>query len=196
MSMELMEFLTELNPALKEKFDKVTTAIQDRRSFYEKNTDAANKQNTANSRCTTDGDTTNMASFQALYDLKYGQDEKSKAVVTAMDEAMNEALPMLKALFGEDAVKITEPEAGDGWHNDYNKYKAAGQISINGSTYDFFNNTTGDLQCSTSPDLDEIAIVRVQFDNEGDGQWYPNDGLLLYDEPGYSERQGYDGDDG
>ncbi len=199
MNDELINFLAEIVPDLKDKIEAVKKAVNDRQKFIDDNLAAAKSQNSSNRRCTSDVDKFDAAMWQNLYDLKYHQDEKSKAVMDAKKEVLDILTPILGGIFKD--VKKVDPESASGWEATNNEYKVADQISIGGTSYDLFSNTDGSLNVSSSPDADaDFTIPDIAFDaeggaGEGGGEWYPKDqGLKTYGEGLLVDN--YDSDDG
>jgi hypothetical protein len=171
----MLDFLKEASPDLGEKLDAVKQTAQDRQSFYQGELTKANNQNTANTASHDDPDNTDVSAFQHLYDLKYYQDDKSKALVSAMQDATNSLKPLLQAVYSGSGqtVDVVKPESGSGWQLAYNQAKVADQVTIGTTNIDLFNNTTGELQVSTSSDKENIETVAVKYDNDGDHKWMP-----------------------
>jgi len=164
-----------------EIFAAVKEKVVARMDFYNTERNAANSQNGSNSTCTSNNnDNMDFSHFQNLYDLKYHQDTKSKEVASAMNEATSELIPCLKAIYGNNVdVKQVEAAAGEGWKGADNAYNVAGQISVAGSKIDLFNNTTGEISGTNTPDTSAdnkgdagISLVTIMYDGEGDGAWF------------------------
>ncbi|HKX12387.1 MAG TPA: hypothetical protein VJP40_04475, partial [bacterium] len=173
--MELFDFLKEISPELKTKLEAVETAVNERTKFYEDSLHAAESQNGSNNNSTTDSDNTDTTPWQNLYDLKYHQDEKSKAVMDAM-KAVTEALtPLLEALYPGQDVQPVESSGLSGWEKTHADYAIADQISIGGTVIDLFNDADGKIQSSTtlSETNTEVTIPEIACDGEGDGEWNP-----------------------
>jgi hypothetical protein len=97
-------------------------------------------------------------------------------------------------IFGGTSV-WSPSDHGTGWMEEANRHIAADKIQFGDVTLDFISGKTGEIQASTTPDsLDEnIKIVAVQYDGEGDGEWEPN-GINTYGDP--TVPHGYDPDEG
>lgn len=175
---EVIEFLMEISPALAEKFEAVKTAITARNEEITTYADAANAQNSANAGCSSDNDATDMKNFQRLYDLKYHQDPKSKAVASAMKDANEELIGLLQGLYPDLAGNIKMPDASaqTDWKAADEDYRNADKLIFAGMTFDLFNNSDGGLNFG-SPDTETvIEIPSIQYDWEGSGDWEDKSG--------------------
>jgi hypothetical protein len=173
--MQLFDFLKEISPELKSKLEAVETAMNERAKFYETNKQAADSQNSSNSRSSTDTDNTDTTPWQNLYNLKYHQDEKSKAVMDAMKSVMDTMSPLLEALYPGQDVKPVESSGLSGWEKTHADYAIADQISIGGTVIDLFNDVDGKIQPTSTLTETEVAIEipKIAADGEGDGEWHP-----------------------
>jgi len=174
-STQLLEFLQELIPDLKDKIAAVATAISDRQNAITTNYNTAKSASDGNKTGddSADNDVKDMKSWQALYDLKYHQDDKSKAITDAKKAVTDALLPIFQALYPGQDVKTVDATSAQGFNDTERQYNAADQIVIGGTTVDLFNNSTGALQASTTPDADPafVDIPPVTYDGEGDGAW-------------------------
>lgn len=172
---KVLDFLVKNVPSLKDQFKAVEDAINARNQNYEKIHTTAQSISDANHASTTDQDNTDLNSWQQLYNYQFHQDDDSIKVTKAMNEAMGSLEPLLQAIYGEQSVKQVEVNGVSGWQKQDQEYKVADQISIGGTTFDLFNNTTGKLQTSTTPDQEQIlGIPTIWHDGEGDGEWDPS----------------------
>ncbi|HKY62350.1 MAG TPA: hypothetical protein VJR29_02935 [bacterium] len=194
--MELFDFLKEISPELKTKLEAVETAANERAKFYEDNKYAADSINSSNTRSTTDGDNSDTTAWQNLYDLKYHQDDKSKAVMDAMKAVTETLTPLLEALYPGQDVKPVEVSGYSGWELTHQQYLVADQISIGGTVIDLFSDLDGKISPSTTLTESEIniEIPSIKYDNEGDGQWKPPD-LQTFGDPQVG-KSNYDSDAG
>ncbi len=173
-SLELINFLAELSPELKEKLEAVESAVNERQKSIETNLHTAKATNEANAKSTTDSDNTDIQAWQNLFDLKFFQDEKSQAVVSAKQAVLNELTPIFKALYPGQEVKAVEANGVSGWEKTQQEFLSTGQISIGGTAVDLFNDTDGTLLASTTPDAPPtFEIPGIAADGEGDGEWNP-----------------------
>ena len=178
-TMEILNFLMEVSPELKAKIEAVETAVDARAKSIEDTTRACNEQNNANdSNDTSAGDNTSMANFQALLDLKWHQDEKSGAVASAMKEVTDALLPLLKALYPDEEVKLADNTSGlSGWEKTNQEFLDADKIMIGGTTIDLFGAADGKIHSSTTDDNtieNEITIPTILYDGSGDAAWKPH----------------------
>lgn len=181
---EVIEFLMEASPDLAGQFQAVEDGIAARDELIEKTVDACNKQNAANTACTSDNDNMDMSNFQKLYDLKYHQDSQSKDIMNSMQEANGSLVELLKSVYPDDAkgIKLAKTSDGGGWEAMDKNYLSADKISFGGQTLDIFNSTNGKLRVSTSADSEsEVDLVTVQYDWDGSGDWEDHGGGPLLD---------------
>lgn len=174
-TVEFLNFLTELSPDLKDAFKKVETAMSDRVKSIQDNAKTMNDISRANyKKDTSAACNQDITPWQNSFDLKHFQDDKSKAVASAMQELVKTLTPIFKALFPGEEVKAVEDNSPAGWEKAQGEYLVADKIQIRNITIDLINNTTGKMQCSITPDADaDIQIQTIWYDGEGDGEWHP-----------------------
>ncbi len=177
-SAELFEFLKEISPELKQKLEAVETAVNDRRKFYEDTLRAAKKQDDDNNNNdTSTQDNTDMTHWQNLLDLRYHQDDKSKAVKDAMKAVAEELKPLFEALYPGQEVKLVETTGKSGWEKDHQDFLNADKMTIGGTQIDLFSAADGKIHSSTTADepdpKTEIEIPTIHYDGSGTGAWKP-----------------------
>lgn len=171
-----MEFLMELSPELKAKFEGVEEAVNERQRAIENNLQTAESINDSNNNSTTDTDNSDTSAWQMLFDLKFYQDDKSQTVRSAMNEVVSDLIPIFQALYPDEEVTAPEVEGVSGWARTQQEYLKAGQISIGDVTIDLFNNIDGKMRVSSTPDESpDFEIPGIDADGEGDGHWTPPD---------------------
>lgn len=195
-SKAFIEKLIELSPELKGLVDQVKTAVNERQASVETNLQSATNQNNANTGSTTDADHFDTLVWQGLYDLKYHQDPKSKAVVDAMNACSDKLASVLQAIYG-DQLKVEKKAAASatGWQATDNAYQVAGVLRIGSSEIDLFDNQSGELflgaPISNPPDFE---IPGIAYDGAGDGVWDPG-GLGVHSYGESLHKSSYDDND-
>lgn len=168
---EVIAFLADVSPKLAEKLKKVADGVGERNKDITKSVEDAKKQNSANTKCTSDSDNTDTTIFQKLYDLKYHQDPAAKQIAADMKDANGEIVKLLKALYPSDAanIKLKDAPVGTDWKAVDQGFKDADTIVFGGTEIDIFDNNNGALGANDT-ELN-VEIVTIQYDWEGDGDW-------------------------
>lgn len=169
---EMIDFFCDLNPDLNEALKTVETAVNERQKSIDDTLLIADSESKSNHGDTSSGENHDMSPWQKLFDLKYFQDDKSKAVVSAMQTVTKDLQSLFEALYPGKKVELPESNGVSGWQKTQKDFELAGLIKIGDTTVDLFFNTDGKLSCTTTPDSSAgFTIPDFWWDGEGDGAW-------------------------